>query len=99
MTTPAEIAAALAKEKRIEAMVQNIAHAPSLTPDLRDLCQMVYLLLLTYDPDKIVDLWENKQINFFLARVIKTNLFSSRSQYAAQITRFRNRTTQLQQEK
>lgn len=96
MTTPAEIAAALAKEKRIEAMVQNIAHAPALTQDLRDLCQMVYLLLLTYDPDKIVDLWEHNQINFFLARVIRTNLFSTRSPYAAQITRFKKRSNPLQ---
>lgn len=89
--TPAEIAAALAKERRVETMVQNIAHAAALTQDLQDLCQMVYLLLLTYDPDKIVDLWENEQINFFLARIIRTNLTSPRSPYAAQITRFRQR--------
>lgn len=89
--TPAEIADKLAREKRVEAMVQNIAHATSLSQDLRDLCQMVYLVLLTYDPDKIVDLWESGQINFFLARVILTNLMSPRSPYNAQITRFRSR--------
>ena len=96
--TPTEIVAALGKERRVEAMVQNIAHAHELTADLRDLCQMVYLLLLTYDPDKIVDLWENQQINFFLARVIRTNLTSTRSPYAAQITRFRQRSNPLQQD-
>lgn len=95
MTSPAEIAAKLARERRVETMVQNIAHARALTQDLRDLCQMVYLLILTYDPDKIVDLWENDQINFFLARVIRTNLTSPRSPYAAQITRFRNRSNPL----
>lgn len=95
MITPAEIAATLARERRVETMVQNIAHAHSLSQDLRDLCQMVYLLLLTYDPDKIVDLWENDQINFFLARVIRTNLTSPRSPYAAQITRFRSRSKPL----
>ena len=97
--TPAEIAAILAKERRVETMVQNIAHARTLSQDLQDLCQMVYLLLLTYDPDKIVDLWENQQINFFLARVIRTNLTSTRSPYAAQITRFRQRSNQLMIEK
>lgn len=95
MTSPAEIAAILARERRVETMVQNIAHVHSLSQDLRDLCQMVYLLILTYDPDKIVDLWENDQINFFLARIIRTNLFSPRSPYAAQITRFRNRSNPL----
>jgi len=95
MTTPAEIAAILAKERRVETMVQNIAHARTLSQDLRDLVQMVYLLLLTYDAEKIVDLWENNQINFFLARVIRTNLASPRSPYNAQITRFRHRSAPL----
>ena len=90
-----QIAEALAKERRVETMVQNIAHARALTQDLRDLCQMVYTVILTYDADKIVDLWENDQINFFLARVIRTNLNSSRSPYAAQITRFRHRSKPL----
>ena len=89
--TPAEIAAELAREKRVEVMVQNIAHVRALSQDLKDLCQMVYLVLLTYDADKIVDLWENDEINFFLARIIRTNLTSPRSPYNAQITRFRQR--------
>ena len=97
--TPTEIVAVLGREKRVEAMVQNIAHARTLSADLRDLCQMVYLLLMTYDPDKIVDLWENEQINFFLARVIRTNLTSPRSPYNAQITRFRQRSNPLMIEK
>ena len=97
--TPVEIAAILAKERRVETMVQNIAHARTLTADLCDLCQMVYLLIMTYDPEKIVDLWENEQINFFLARVIRTNLTSPRSPYNAQITRFRQRSNPLMVEK
>lgn len=91
MATPAEIAAILARERRVEAMVQNIAHARTLSQDLKDLCQMVYLIILTYDPEKIVDLWENDQIDFFLVRIIKTQLTSPRSPYNAQITRFRSR--------
>ena len=99
MATPVEIAAILAKERRVETMVQNIAHARTLTADLCDLCQMVYLLIMTYDPEKITDLWENEQINFFLARVIRTNLTSPRSPYNAQITRFRQRSNPLMIEK
>jgi len=95
MTTTRQIADALAKERRVETMVQNIAHARYLSQDLLDLCQMIYVLILSYDAEKIVDLWEHNQINFFLARVIRTNLFSPRSPYAAQITRFRQRSNPL----
>lgn len=93
--TRSQIASALAKERRVETMVLNIAHARALSANLRDLCQMVYMVILTYDPDKIVDLWDHGEINFFLARIIRTNLFSPRSPYAAQITRFTGRSRPL----
>lgn len=70
----------LAKEKRVEALVENIAHHP-LTADLKDLCQMVYLILLEYDEAKLQDLWENDQINFFLARIIINQYRSSNSPF------------------
>ena len=70
----------LAKERRVEALVENIAHH-SLTADLKDLCQMVYLVLLEYDETKLLDLWENEQINFFLARVIINQYRSSNSPF------------------
>ena len=80
----------LAKEKRVEALVENIAHH-SLTADLKDLCQMVYLVLLEYDDDKILDLWENDQINFFLARVIVNQYRSSNSPFHYLFRRFQER--------
>lgn len=70
----------LAKERRVEALVENIAHH-SLTADLKDLCQMVYLILLEYDESKLLDLWENDQINFFLARIIINQYRSSNSPF------------------
>ena len=70
----------LAKERRVEALVENIAHH-SLTADLKDLCQMVYLVLLEYDETKLLDLWENEQINFFLARIIINQYRSSNSPF------------------
>jgi len=70
----------LAKEKRVEALVENIAHH-SLTADLKDLCQIVYLVLLEYDETKLLDLWENDQINFFLARIIINQYRSSNSPF------------------
>ena len=80
VTNKMTIIETLAKEKRVEALVENIAHH-SLTADLKDLCQMVYLVLLEYDDDKILDLWENDQINFFLARIIINQYRSSNSPF------------------
>ena len=59
----------LAQERRVETMVENIAKQP-LSADLKDLAQMVYLILLEYDETKLQDLWDHGQINFFIARVI-----------------------------
>ena len=75
-----EIVEHLAKERRVEAMVQNIAHAP-LSADLKDLCQMVYLVLLEYDADKIADLWDNNQMDFFIARIILNQYRTSHSPF------------------
>ena len=61
-------------------MVENIAHR-ELTDDLKDLCQMVYLILLEYDASKLQDLWEHDEMSFFLARVILNQLRSVNSPY------------------
>ena len=72
-----EIVERLARERRVETMVENIARQP-LDADLSDLAQMVYLILLEYDEDKLVDLWEHDQMQFFIARII-INQYRSKS--------------------
>ena len=59
----------LARERRVETMVENIAKQP-LSADLKDLAQIVYVILLEYDEGRLLDLWEHGQINFFIARII-----------------------------
>ena len=76
----ADIIEEIAQERMVETMVQNIAHQ-ALNDDLSDLCQMVYLILLEYDEDKLQDLWEHNQMRFFLARVIVNQYRSSYSPY------------------
>ena len=75
-----EIVNEIAKGKMVEQMVQNIAHQ-SLSADLKDLCQMVYLILLEYDEQKLQDLWSNNQMNFFLARIIINQFRSTNSPF------------------
>lgn len=68
--TRREIVERVARERRVEKFIMNVARASRLAPDLEDLAQMVYLALLTYDADKIVDLWEHDELGYFIARII-----------------------------
>ncbi len=70
----------IARDHIVETMVCKIAHQ-AMGADLEDLCQMVYLVLLEYDEDKLLDLWENGQIRFFIARVILNQFRSSTSPF------------------
>lgn len=90
-----DIIEAIAKERMVETMVQNIAHQ-SLTADLKDLTQMVYLILLEYDETKLQDLWDNNQISFFLARIIINQYRSSNSPFHTIYRKFRERSEDIQ---
>ena len=87
--TKEQIITTLAKGRKVEQMVENIAHQP-LSQDLKDLSQMVYLILLEYDEAKIIDLWENHQMDFFLARIIVNQYHSVNSPYYTQFRKFRS---------
>ena len=75
-------------------MVENIANH-SLTADLKDLCQMVYMILLEYDEVKLQDLWENDQMNFFLARIILNQYRSSNSPFHTIFRKFQERSVYM----
>lgn len=94
VTSKAHIIETLAQEKRVEALVENIAHH-SLTADLKDLCQMVYMILLEYDEAKLQDLWENDQMNFFLARIILNQYRSSNSPFHYLFRKFQERSVYM----
>lgn len=84
--TKAEIVETLARERRVERIVQNTAHARALSQDLRDLCQMVYAYILAYDADKVVDLWETDAIGYFIARIV-INQYRSNNSYFHRLIR------------
>ena len=78
----------LAKARTVETMVCNIAGVDRLAGDLRDLAQMVYLILCEYDADKIVELWDHGEIRFFIARIIMNQLNSVTSPFFRKYRRF-----------
>ena len=83
-----DIISEMASERMVEVMVENIAHQ-SLSSDLKDLSQMVYVILLEYDETKIQELWTNHQMPYFLARIIINQYRSSNSPFHAQFRKFR----------
>lgn len=89
-----EIVETLARGRVVETMVENIAHQ-SLTQDLKDLAQMVYLILLEYDEEKILDLYEHDQMKFFIARIIINQFRSSNSPFHSIYRKFRERSEDI----
>ena len=90
-----EIIDQLAREKRVETMLANIAKKP-VTGILEDLCQMVYLILLEYDGAKIEDLWENGQINFFIARILLNQYRSTNSPFYKLFRKYESKATDIE---
>lgn len=78
--TKTQIIEILARERRVETMIENIAHQP-LSANLMDLSQMVYVILLEYEESKLQDLWVNNQMDYFLARIIINQYRSSNSPF------------------
>lgn len=88
MKTKTEIIEALAKDRMVETMIENIAHQ-KLSADLKDLSQMVYIILLEYDEKRLQDLWENDQMKFFIARIIVNQYRSVNSPFFKEFRKFR----------
>ena len=86
--TKTEIVEAIAKDRMVETMVTNIAHKP-MSADLQDLSQMVYLILLEYDEERLQDLWINNQMHFFIARIIVNQYNSVTSPFHTIFRKFR----------
>lgn len=78
----------LARCGRVEQFVKGAAHTDTLGADLQDLCQEVYCIILSYEPEKIVDLWENGDMDYFLARIITNQLWSKTSRFHYLYRRF-----------
>ena len=92
------VAAALAKARRVERLVEKITGRP-LDADTKDLSQIIYTYILEYAPDKIADLWENGQMDYFLIRVIRNQYYGEKSRYYRQIRSFRTKTVVILPEK
>ena len=93
--TVAEVVEALGRERRVERIVQNIARRP-LSPDLLDLCQTVYEVILTTREDRVMDLWEHDEMNFYIARIVLNQYRTSNSPWYNAIRKFAKRSVPIE---
>ena len=87
-----EIVDTLARQRFVEKIADKY-----VTPNRNDLVQYVYLCLLQMDNTKLYELYTNKQLNFFTARIISNQILSTYSRHYKE-----NKTAglpQLQEEK
>jgi len=94
--TKYEIVEELAKKGHIERMVHNAAKTSA--PELDDLSQEIYEILLNMDEDKLIDLYEKgRQLDYWIARIIMNQYISDSSPFHYRYRKFRNMTEGLRE--
>lgn len=88
MTDKRAIVEDLARGRVVEEMIENISGRSISVPELQDLAQMVYLVLLEYDAAKVADLYDNGEIRFFIARIILNQYRSTTSTFYYRFRKF-----------
>lgn len=96
MSTKYEIIADLARNRVVEEMCCNVAHVSTLTDDLKDLAQIIYVALLEYPDALLIDLSKDSAIRFFIARMIINQWNTDHSPFRDLVTHFRSITDELQ---
>lgn len=84
--TKYEIIDRIARERRVEQMIENICKHSA--PEMKDLAQMVYLAILEKPEETIVGFWERQEINFYLIRIIKNQWQTEHSPFRDMFTRY-----------
>lgn len=69
----------LAKNRTVETIIQNITQSDD--DRLNDLSQMLYEDLLLKDDEKIIQLYEDNQLHFFITRMVLNSINSKTSRF------------------
>jgi hypothetical protein len=68
----------LERDNIIRDMCMNMRVSPN---DIEDLIQEVYIILLEYSPNKIIELYEKKQLKFFIVGILRRQYYSNTSPF------------------
>lgn len=77
--TKYDVVKAIANKKMVEDIIKNVAGNADDT--LKDLSQEIYIDLLSKDNDKIVEMYVNNQLRYFVTRMVVNNVNSKNSPY------------------
>lgn len=91
--TRRQIVEELAEHQVVEQLVRVICKVSATY--LKDLSQMIYVYLLEYDEEKIITLYEEGSLKFFLVRIIKNQWKSNTSPFHYQYRRFQHKSNEL----
>ena len=83
----------LARHRVVENLVRIICKVSATYLD--DLSQMIYIYLLEYDEEKIITLYEEGSLRFFLVRIIKNQWYSHTSPFHYTYSRLLHRTCDI----
>lgn len=70
----------IAKNKIVEKIVNKITRNESYD-NLQDLIQDIYIQLLTKNTNKVIEMYNNNQLNFYISRIVVNNICSKTSPY------------------
>lgn len=68
----------LYRKKTVKELIKNMKVNQL---DVDDLEQEIYMILLEYNKDKIIDMYNNKQLKFFIVNIINKQYYSKTSPY------------------
>lgn len=89
-----EIIEKWAKEKKVENLIKKHTDF-SNNPYTEDLANDIYIELLLKDDELLERLEKNNEIDYFLTKIIRNNLYSKTSPFYYNYQRFRKKTTEI----
>lgn len=92
--TNEEIVEKLAKSRTVEVIIQNLQKR-KISDLERDLSQDTYIFLLCLDNDLLNKLYNNGEINYYIVKVLKNNLYSKTSKFYHSYKKFDNITSNI----
>jgi len=84
----------IAKEKIVEKLLEKHSDFKN-NPYIEDLGQDIYIQLSLMSEESLNQLYNNGELEFFIKKIIKNNLYSTTSQFFYKYNRFRKITDEI----
>lgn len=85
--TKKEIIDHMAWRQMVENVIIDMTHYP-LSYDYEDLAQMIYLALMEQPDERVINLWNDGEMYFFVRGIVRNQLFSKTSPFYLTVRKF-----------